>query len=195
MAFGDAFKNFPVLQTRRLMLTELVAEDAAVYHREQRSALDIPDRPPWTFGFETESVEKARKSFEFAHGAWKKKAKIAWGVRLRAKKNALIGSCVFYDFQNQAAAECGYWLGAKYHNQGLMSEAMVAAVSYLFEMMGLHRVYAYTAVENLQSIAMLKKVGFRTEGTLRRHAKRDTDRWGDTMLMAVLKGELADPAE
>jgi [ribosomal protein S5]-alanine N-acetyltransferase len=194
MAFGDAFKNFPVLQTCRLMLTELAAQDAADYHRQQRSAMDMPDRPPWTFGFETESVEKARKSFEFAHSAWKKKAKIAWGLRLRAEENALIGCCTFYDFQNQAAAECGFWLGADYHNQGLMTEAMIAAVGYLFETMGLHRVHAYTAVENLQSIAMLKKVGFRAEGTLRQHAKRDTDRWGDTMLMAVLKGELADPA-
>ena len=75
------------------------------------------------------------------------------------------------------------------------TEALFAAIGYLFETTGLHRVYAYTAVENLQSIAMLKKVGFRTEGTLRRHATRDTDRWGDTMLMAVLKGELADPAK
>jgi ribosomal-protein-alanine N-acetyltransferase len=193
MAFGDAFKNFPILRTPRLLLTELVADDAATYHREQRSALDVPERPPWTFGFETESVEKARKSFEFAHAAWKKKSKLAWGVRLRAKKNALVGSCVFYDFQHQAVAECGYWLGAQYHNQGLMSEAMFGAVGYLFETMGLHRVCAYTAVENLRSIAMLKKIGFRTEGTLRQHAKRNTDRWGDTMLMAVLKGELTNP--
>jgi [ribosomal protein S5]-alanine N-acetyltransferase len=190
MAFVDAFKNFPVLQTPRLILTELLAQDAADYHHQQRSALDLPNRPPWTFGFETESVEKTRKSFEFARSAWTKKAKIAWGLRLRAKKNALIGSCVFYDFQNQAAAECGYWLGAKYHNQGLMSEALTEAIGYLFETMGLHRVYALTAVENQPSIMMLKKVGFRQEGLLRQHAKRDTKRWGDTALMAVLKGEL-----
>jgi ribosomal-protein-alanine N-acetyltransferase len=191
MAFGDAFKNFPVLETPRLMLTGLAAQDAAHYHRQQRSALDLPNRPPWTFGFETESINKTRKSFQFAHSAWKKKAKITWGLRLRAEKNALIGRCTYFDFQNQAAAECGYWLGADYHNEGLMTEAMIAAVGYLFETMGLHRVYAYTAVENLPSITMLKKVGFRTEGTLRQHDRRDTDRWGDTMLMAVLKGELA----
>jgi ribosomal-protein-alanine N-acetyltransferase len=189
MSFGDPFKAFPVLQTPRLLLDKLKADDAEAYHRQQRSAMDVPDRPPWTFGFESESVEKARKSFEFSQNAWKKKARLAWGLRLRARKNMLIGSCAFYDFQNQAMAECSYWLGADFQNQGLMTEALSAAIGYVFQTMGLHRVYAYTAVENAPSIAMLKKVGFEQEGILRRHARRGTDHWGDTALMAVVRAE------
>jgi [ribosomal protein S5]-alanine N-acetyltransferase len=123
------------------------------------------------------------------------KARLAWAVRLRTKKNPLIGSCVFYDFQNQAMAEVGYWLGAKYHKQGYMSEAMREAVCYVFETMGLHRIYAYTAVENIPSISMLKKIGFRQEEVLRQHAKRGTERWGDTAVLAILNGELIIPAE
>jgi ribosomal-protein-alanine N-acetyltransferase len=194
MSFGDPFKTYPILQTPRLLLDKLVPDDAEAYHRQQQTAASVPNRPPWTFGFEMESVDHTRKSIAFAHNAWKKKARLAWALRLRTKAKPLIGCCIFYDFQNQAMAETGYWLGAKYHKQGYMTEAMRVALVYVFETMGLHRVYAYTSVENMPSIALLKKVGFQREGVLRQHAKRGTERWGDTAVLAILKGELIVPA-
>jgi hypothetical protein len=73
MSFGDAFKSFPVLQTSRLVLNQLTLGDAECYHHQQHSAETIPNRPPWTFGFEMESADHATKSIAFGHNAWKKK--------------------------------------------------------------------------------------------------------------------------
>ena len=188
MAFKDAFQQFPVLETERLVLNQLGSEDAETYHHQQKSALDLAGRPPWGYGFETGSADKARDSFEYARKAWAKKARIKWGIRLK-EGGGLIGQCELFDFTNQSKAEIGYWLGAAYHGQGLMTECLHAVIGYGFGTMGLHRIYARTSVENAPSIAMLKKVGFVQEGILRQDDGRD-GAWSDTALMAVLKSDI-----
>ena len=69
-----------------------------------------------------------------------------------------------FDIQNQYKAEIGCWLGAAYHGQGIMTEAVRAVVFHAFDMMAMGHLYAYTSVDNRQSLAMLKKVGFMEEG-------------------------------
>ena len=187
MAFNDAFKHFPVLETERLVLNELGPEDAQAYHEQQKSALDLPGRPTWSYGFETGSPDKARLSFQYSRNAWIKKSRIKWAIRLK-KERVLIGQCELFDFANQSKAEVGYWLGAASHNQGLMTEALRAIVAYSFGTMEMHRLYAHTATENAPSVAMLKKVGFLREGVLRQDGWREGV-WGDTVLMAILKSD------
>lgn len=192
MPFATAFKTFPVLETSRLILRELTAQDAEAYHREQRSAMDLPGRPHWAYGFETESVANAARSIGFAHNAWKKKARIKWGIGLKAEGNAIIGQVELMDFANQSKAEIGYWLGASHHNQGLMTEALAAVVQYAFETMDMHRIYAKTDTENAPSMAMLGKAGFVQEGVLRQETARD-GAWCDTAIMAILKSDFSRP--
>ena len=188
MAFKDAFQQFPVLETERLILSRLDPEDAEIYHQQQKSALELAGRPPWGYGFETGSADKARASFEYARKAWEKKTRIKWGLRLR-REGSLIGQCELFDFAEQSKAEIGYWLGAAYQGQGLMTECLHTVVRYGFDTMGLHRIYARTAAENMPSLAMLKKAGFVQEGVLRQDSRRDGS-WGDTALMAILKSDL-----
>jgi len=188
MAFKDAFTDFPVIETGRLFLTELVAEDAEAYHEQQKAALDLSDGVFWQYGFETASADKASKSFEFAHNAWLKKGRIKWGVRLKESGSELIGQCELFNFSQQSKAELGYWLGPSFHNQGFMTEAIQAVVRYAFETMEMHRIYANTSTENAASIAMLKKVGFVQEGILRQDTWRD-GAWTDSVLMAILRND------
>jgi len=188
MAYNDAFKQFPILETQQLILNELIPEDAGAYHYQLKSARDAPGRPPWAFSFEAESVENTRRAFGFARNAWTKKARIRWGIRLRSEGEKLIGQCELFDFDAQSRAEIGYWLGFEYHNRGIMTEAIGAVVSYGFDTMGLHRIYAQTSTQNAPSLAMLSKLDFVKEGILRQHTRRD-DTWDDTVLMAILKGE------
>ena len=188
MAFSDAFKQFPILETERLLLNELCAEDAEASYRQLRSALDLPGRPPWGYGFEAESVENARRVFGFAHNAWAKKQRIKWAIRLKSEEKKLIGQCELFDFDAQSKAELGYWLGADYYNRGIMTEAIRAVIVYGFDTTELHRIYAYTSTKNTPSRALLRKAGFREEGILRQHTSRDGV-WDDTALMAILKSD------
>ena len=65
------------------------------------------------------------------------------------------------------SASIGYWLGEPHAGQGLMTEAVVALVSWAFAVLGLERIEAGTVPENEKSIAVLKRVGFSEEGYAR----------------------------
>jgi ribosomal-protein-alanine N-acetyltransferase len=202
-AFGSAFKTFPTLDTQRLILSEIVPEEAHEYHCQQRSALDMPNRPPWALGYEAQSVDYARRSLSYSQTAWKKKQSLRFGIRLKpefqgafqAQRAAgqegplLVGTCMLFDFQGQCMAEMGYWLGADYHNHGIMTEAVRAVVTFVFGTMRMNRIYAYTSLKNLPSIAVLRKAGFVQEGVLRQNACRD-GRWDDSALMAIIGDDL-----
>lgn len=200
MAFGNTFKEFPILETERLILDQILPEEAEEYHRLQRSALEMPNRPPWGFGIETQSVELAHNSIQYSHNAWKKKAELRFGVRLKPEFQAqsvepsaapiLVGVCCLFNFANQHKAELGYWLGAAYQNQGIMTEAVRAVVTYAFDAMRMGRIYALTSTRNHPSIAMLQKLGFIKEGVLRRDSIRDGV-WDDSALCALLKDDFA----
>lgn len=86
-------------------------------------------------------------------------------------------------------AEIGYWQGAAYHGEGMMTQAVRAVVSHAFGTMGMGCLYAYTSVENTQSLAMLKKVGFVTEGVMRQHTLRD-GRWDESVIMGLIRDDL-----
>lgn len=55
----------------------------------------------------------------------------------------------------------------EYWRRGLLSEALPSMIDYGFSTMGLHRIHADVEPENEPSCALLRKFGFKLEGTLR----------------------------
>ncbi len=186
MAFADAFKKFPFLETERFVLRQLEAEDAEIYHYQQMTA-QAHSKAVWSFGGEMESIEKARKWIGFANNAWKKKSRLKWGICTK-RDAALIGNCELFEFANQSKAETGYWLGAEHQGQGLMTEAMTEVVRLGFETMKLHRIQAVTSTSNLASLRMLEKAGFQQEGVLRQYSLRSAI-WDDSVIAAILQSD------
>lgn len=77
----------------------------------------------------------------------------------------------------------GYWLLPEERGQGYTTEGVALLVDHAFEMLGLHRVYAWTIDDNDASRAVLRRLGFTHEGTYREHvytrgAYRDTEHYG-----------------
>lgn len=194
MPFISSFKTFPTLRTERLFLSEIHPNEAEDFHRMQRSALDLPDRAPWEYGFETQSVENARASLGFCQNAWKKKSRLRFGVRLgdaegQDPASTLIGCCEIFGIENQYKAEVGFWLGAAYQGKGYMAEALKAVVEHAFGSMEMGRLYAQTSPKNLASLHMLRKVGFVQEGVLRQNTRRGGV-WDDSVIMAILASDV-----
>lgn len=191
-AFRSSFVQFPRIETDRLRMGELFEGDAEEYHAQLRSALDAPARSPWATSFEAGSVESARASLGFCQSAWKKKARLRFGLRLKDRPEngtGLIGCCELFDFENQYQAEIGYWLGAGHQGKGLMTEAVRAVVFHAFETMGLGRIHAKTSTRNAPSMAVLRNSGFVQEGVARKSDHRDGV-WDDSALFAVLLEDL-----
>jgi ribosomal-protein-alanine N-acetyltransferase len=83
---------------------------------------------------------------------------------------------------NLKSAFLGYWIGAKFAGQGYMTEALGLVLSYAFEDLRLHRIEANVQPDNLNSKALVARLGFRLEGFSPRYLKvagrwKDHERW------------------
>jgi [ribosomal protein S5]-alanine N-acetyltransferase len=82
--------------------------------------------------------------------------------------------------------ELSFWLVRKSWGQGYMSEVVQAVVRYVFEVVGLNRLYAFHMLRNPATGRVLEKNGFMKEGVLRQRVQK----WGqfeDVALWAILK--------
>ncbi len=91
-------------------------------------------------------------------------------------------------------AEIGYGLHPDAWGRGLATRMAVAAVSYAFDALRLHRVEATCDARNVASIAVLSKVGMRHEGRLRENV-RLRDGWRDSEVFGVLAHEWVSSAD
>ena len=63
----------------------------------------------------------------------------------------------------------GYWVDSRLHGQGVATAAVALTVAHGFGPVGLHRIEATVAPENLASRAVVAHLGFRQEGHLVRY--------------------------
>lgn len=86
-------------------------------------------------------------------------------------------------------AEIGYMLGPPYWNQGYTTEAAREVVRFGFEHLDMHRIYAADILhENIGSIRVAQKLGFRQEARFRQ-SRYYRGRWWDTLVYAQVQAE------
>jgi RimJ/RimL family protein N-acetyltransferase len=66
--------------------------------------------------------------------------------------------------------EIGYWLGEKYWNRGIMTNAVRQMVEYTFENFPVTKIFAPIFEFNISSMRVLEKVGFVREAVLKKSA-------------------------
>ncbi len=88
-------------------------------------------------------------------------------------------------FQN---AEMGYWLGKKYRNQGIVTEAAGLMLDFAFNKLKLHKVNGRAFEKNIASQRIFEKSGFVLEGMLREIEFRNSE-WQNMLLYGLLKEE------
>ncbi|WP_205274402.1 GNAT family N-acetyltransferase [Leptospira ainazelensis] len=62
-------------------------------------------------------------------------------------------------------AEIGYWIGEKFWNRGIITEAIASIINIAYTEHGLHRIYAEVFSNRPASVKALEKNGFVLEGT------------------------------
>lgn len=83
----------------------------------------------------------------------------------------------------------GYWIGAPYARQGLMSCAVRAVINYGFKTLKLHRIEASCLPHNAISTKLLERAGFTREGYVRAYL-RINGIWQDHLLYGLLETDL-----
>src|SRR5581483_482103 len=82
----------------------------------------------------------------------------------------------------------GYWVGLPFVQKGYATEAVILAMEFAFDVLKLHRISLWIAVENRVSLKIPAKLGLRFEGTARQ-ALFVGNRWQDTHVYAMTSEE------
>jgi RimJ/RimL family protein N-acetyltransferase len=107
-------------------------------------------------------------------------------VLVHQAEQRVVGTLLLFKFDAASSRlEIGYVLGRAYQGQGLMREALAAAIQAAFTQWGLHRLEAEVDTANRPSNRLLQSLGFTLEGTLRQRWKAKGRRY-DTSLYGLL---------
>jgi ribosomal-protein-alanine N-acetyltransferase len=88
-----------------------------------------------------------------------------------------------------SSAVLGYWLSPEVAGQGVMPVSVALVTDYLMDQVGLHRVEINVRPENVASLRVIQKLGFRYEGLKQRYIHINGD-WRDHYVFALTKEEL-----
>lgn len=86
-------------------------------------------------------------------------------------------------------AQAGYWVDQRWAGRGIAPTALALAGDYLFGTLRLHRLEVAIRPENVKSLRVVEKLGFRFEGHIPRYLHVDGD-WRDHLMFALHADEL-----
>jgi RimJ/RimL family protein N-acetyltransferase len=155
------------LHTSRLTLRPLAACDASALFAIMRDpeTMRFWDWPAFVDPETVEEIVAAQIADMDAGNA------LYWTV---CREGSPIGCCDLSEIdRHHARAEVGFLFGRADWGQGFATEAMTAIRDHAFGELGLERLWARFHAGNEKSRALLERLGFTYEGTLRGHVLRE----------------------
>jgi ribosomal-protein-alanine N-acetyltransferase len=185
--------EFPVIKTKRLVLTLPQVEAAPrllAYIKENRRHF-APWSPPDPPGYYTEAYWRERLASARAEFKRGQSLRLVIFERKRAEE-WVVGDCNFTNIMRGPFQACylGYKLDHRAVGQGLMQEALAAAIKYAFDDLRLHRIMANYMPVNERSGRLLRRLGFVVEGYARDYLFVAGD-WRDHILTALTNPNFA----
>ena len=172
-------RYIPRLETNRLVLRELTADDAEdlrkwlgkdeIYTYWGRSASKGEKNPELLFADPRPNVNR-KPSHDFI-----------WGIELK-DTNEIIGQIEVFDVENDRFGMVGYRIAPWLWSTGICTEALRRVVEFIYSETTIDRLQGNADVRNIGSNKVLQKSGFTLEGTIR-HGKMvsqycDYNIWG-----------------
>lgn len=170
------------LETERLTLTMFTLEDAEGLYAYAKN----PNVGPHAGWSPHKSVEESREIIVKLFMPVE-----TWAIRLK-DGGKLIGSIGLEPDKYRPDAnslELGYSLSEEYWRQGIMTEAAKEVIRFAFEELGLDQIGICTGTANERSQGVIKKCGFKYEGTIRRTYKVYDGTLRDSMVFSMLREE------
>ncbi|HWA76255.1 MAG TPA: GNAT family protein [Polyangiaceae bacterium] len=179
-------RRHPVETPRTLLLPIEVSDGTELWDAVEGSRWHLERWLPWVPFNSTRDA-----SLRYAEACaldWDAGRAVRFAIRDRKTRELLgvvgLDSCVHL----HRACELGYWLRREVTGRGLMTEAAQAAVDFAFSSMGVHRIRCAAATDNVASLRVISRLGFRFEG-IARQAELVGSRWLDHALFARLASD------
>ena len=183
--------NFPVqrkLYGKGFFLRRLSVKDAEEYGNLLKKNRDFLIRwsPFYSANFNSKNVASWIKQ---EHKAFLNGERIDLGIYCEKSKQ-LLGRIALHSicFGVQRSAGLSYWIDENNNNKGYITRALATIISFAFEELRMHRIWARITPDNLSSRRVCEKLGFRTEGRLLKTMFLNHE-WQDTFEVALLEKE------
>ncbi|MDH5034920.1 GNAT family N-acetyltransferase [Chryseobacterium cucumeris] len=173
-------EKFPILQTERLILSQLEEKDIPfiVELLQHRIFSDLTSNIPYPY-VENDArswVEMSKEAFE---------NNIGYTFAIRNKEGQIIGAIGLHD-RDDDKAELGYWIGIPYWNKGYVTEAAKAIIDFGFNELKLNKIFATHFPHNPASGRIMEKAGMEQEAVLIKEVKKDGE-YFDLVRYCILK--------
>lgn len=102
------------------------------------------------------------------------------------KEGQMIGDIGIHFLEDDYQIEIGYTLSPEYQGNGYALEAVKAVMNFAFTDLKKHRIIASVDPDNIQSIKLLERIGFRKEAHFIK-SFRMNNQWYDDCIYAMLE--------
>lgn len=159
---SDKLNHPPTIDLETVRLRPLREADAAALYAHLREPIvtQLTSFPEVTTQLVDTMIQRSA-------ARWATGEPSRWALALR-RDDQLIGTCGFNDVSlPHRWAEIAFDLAPAHWGKGLMSQAVAAALKWVFQQDQVDRVHAYVRVDNTRSQRVLERSGFQREGHLR----------------------------
>ncbi|MBL7545917.1 MAG: GNAT family N-acetyltransferase [Bdellovibrionaceae bacterium] len=145
----------PTFETQRLILKNISLNDVLSYEKhfiDYEVVRNLSSRVPWPYpaGGIADFIQNQILARQ-GQNRW------FWGIYLKTHPAEIIGGIEFW--KPASPENRGFWLGRKYWNQGLMSEATTAVMDYAFDQLEFETLIFSNALGNIGSRRIKEKTG------------------------------------
>jgi ribosomal-protein-alanine N-acetyltransferase len=174
-----------IIESERLILREFEESDWQAVH-DYASDPKVVRYMDWGPNTEEETRSFINRSISYQEQEPRRNYTLAITLRL---DSTLMGGCGIYitDPENRKGW-LGFCLNRRFWGQGYATETAEALLTFGFEKLGLHRIFATCDPHNIASAHILEKINMQLEGRLREN-KWAKGKWRDSLIYAILESE------
>lgn len=172
------------LKTSRLVLRQFNLNDVQAVYRNMTSDGSMTTYLSWTvhesLAQTTEMVSKWIFNYEDAEF-------YRWGIEYEKQ---IIGSIHLLEVSNKSLrCELGYYIGSKWWNKGIATEASKEVIRFAFEQLGMHKITSWHHSSNVASGRVINNLGMVLEGVLRKDTRLKDGEFVDVKTYGLLHEE------
>ena len=179
----------PVIEAEKVVLRTPQMSDYPTWAELRAASHEF--LTPWEPLWATDELSRASFRRRVRHYLRDLREDVGYALFIFAAMSGyLVGGLTLCNVRRGVTQSCtlGYWIGAKYAQQGYMTAAVRAVIPFVFDSLELHRLEAACLPNNTASIKLLERTGFRREGLARRYL-RINGVWQDHLLYALLDSD------
>ncbi len=178
--------QLPHVETSRTLLRLATLNDIhpiIEHYKQNKTHLSIWD-PTWPPDFLTEEFWKER--IESSLKDFIEDRSVRFFIFGGPHKKLILGSIDFTNIIRGPLQACflGYGLSKESEGSGIMTEALQAAIQYMFSHKNIHRISAGYIPENVRSGKVLERLGFTKEAHVKDYL-RIKDQWRENILTSL----------